>query len=384
MKQLLSLLTIKAREVRHVLTASKASRKDMPLGRVLKTEEWITLGVSGGILFINLFFYSQGVSLKDALFWILYYFTFGDPFYALFLIFAYLFFLGKFYLLLASLVTGRVLEKKAFPRGSAKRLIRLFFHPFRVVAPLVITGLFFTLLLSNANYALRFATKDMVLFRLDQTLFGSSPFLWLPTMFFHPFFMNLFRYAYFSLAFAMSGMFILFFLVSRENLFRKIVVSFLLSLILSFPLFYVFPCQDPSHYFVQNLRANTFPKDVQDLRDAYSPSPGARALIEKIDKSEEDTTQDNAVPISCFPSMHAIWGLFVVFFLARARKWSLALTLPWLILLLTGGLYVAQHYAVDYLVALPVAAASMLLAELLLRGEANTRKKIDKKDAEAL
>ena len=348
------------------------TKKILAVGRVLKTEEWVALAVCGGALLANILLYAHGVSLKDALFWMLYYFTFGDPFYALFFIFVYFFFLGEFYLLLSSLVTARVLGKKPFPSGSAKRLGRLFLRPLRFIAPLAFTGLFFPLLLSNTDYALRLASNDTLFFHLDRLLLGNSPFFSLPALFPQHIFISIFQYAYFSLSFVMSGMLAILFLVSRENLFRKAIVSLLLSLAIAFPFFYALPCQDPSHYFLENMRGNAFPKDVEQLRSAYRPSSDALALIKRIDESETDKERDNAVPVSCFPSMHAVWSFFVVFFLARVRKWSLALTLPWVTLVLTGGLYVAQHYAVDYVVALPVAAASIWLAGLLLRKESTS------------
>lgn len=278
-----------------------------------------------------------------------------------------LFFLGKFYLLFASLIADRLIDKRPFPKGSAKKILRLFFEPLRVVAPLALVGVFFYWFLANISHQLRFFGKDLLLFHLDEALFGSALFFWLPNIFLSSSYTAIFHYAYFSLAPLMSITFGMLFVLSPENLFRKATISFIFSLILAFPLFYAFSCQGPYHFFIENLRNNEFSKNIQQLQDAYHPTPETFSLIKRIGEAEKDTARDNAVPISCFPSMHAVWGLFIVFFLARVRKWSLMLTLPWLTLMLVGGLYFAQHYAVDYIVALPVGAASMWIAELLLR-----------------
>jgi hypothetical protein len=67
--------------------------------------------------------------------------------------------------------------------------------------------------------------------------------------------------------------------------------------------------------------------------------------------------------------MHATWSVLSIYFFSLLLPLSLIVTVPWVMLLLTGGLLFAQHYLVDYLVALPVAAASILISAWLLRRE---------------
>jgi len=330
----------------------------------LRIEERLALAASVCVFFLNIGLYLKQVSFGEAILLTIRYFTFGHPLYALMFLCVYFLIMGSAYFLITSLSRNRRVEQ--FSLENPMRLMRVFFAFFRAIGFLLLAGFFFSWLLANASYQLRFSGNDLLLFRWDQALFGSSPFFWLPNVFSPPLFAALFQYAYFSLGLALVGTLALLFIVSRENLFRKKVASFLLSLVLAFPLFYVLPCAGgPYHYFVENLGGNVFSSDVRQLRAAYHPSPDVSAISSRIGDSDKDVARNNTVPISCFPSMHAIWGLFVVYFAMRVRAWSLFLTIPWLVLMLIGGLFFAQHYAVDYLASLPVAAASIWLGGLV-------------------
>lgn len=333
---------------------------------LLKTEERLALAASAGAFFLNIALYLKQVSLGEAIMLTARYFTFGHPLYALTFLCIYFFIVGLGYFFLTSRSTKKNMEN-AFLKKPI-RLMRSLLEFFRAIGFLLVAGFFFSWLLANASYQLRFSGKDLLLFRWDQILFKSSPFFWLPNVISSPFFSMLFQYAYVSLGILMIGTLALLFIVSRENFFRKAVMSFLLSLIVAFPLFYFLPCAGgPYHYFVENLRGNAFPADVAQLRAAYHPSPDSSAVSKRIADSDKDIAHDNAVPISCFPSMHAVWALFVVYFAMRVRRWSLFFTIPWLILMLISGLFFAQHYAVDYIVALPVATLSVFLANFIIK-----------------
>lgn len=73
--------------------------------------------------------------------------------------------------------------------------------------------------------------------------------------------------------------------------------------------------------------------------------------------------------------MHAGWSFVVVFFAFLFSPWTLLVTLPWTASLLLGGLYYGQHYAVDYLMALPITAFAIFLSFFLVNLEAKQRKK---------
>lgn len=339
------------------------------VAKKIRIEEALALSASGIVWAINILTYENTLQFSRAAALMLRYFSFGDPFYGLFFGFIYFFFLAKFYLYIVKVVSEKIIKKKTIPKGAARQLVFYFLEPLRIVIPLALVALSFYTLLGNMSLELRFSGRDIMFWRIDEIVFGSNSFIWLPTYIAADTLRVLLQYAYFSLPVVMSVTLATLFYASRQNLFRKAIISFMLSLIVAFPFFYAFPCQDPNNFFLSNIRNNSFPEDISRTLVAYSPSIETKKIIERISNAEADEENDNAVPISCFPSMHATWSFFIVYFLFRLRKWTLFVTLPWTILLLLGGLYFAQHYAIDYLVAIPVAAASIFLAGLLLRLE---------------
>src|SRR3989338_3484956 len=74
-------------------------------------------------------------------------------------------------------------------------------------------------------------------------------------------------------------------------------------------------------------------------------------------------------PVSTIPSMHFAWALITIFYLFRLRMALGVLMLPWFFLSNIGTVYLAQHFAVDLVAALPVAVVSLIIAEMLSRFE---------------
>lgn len=351
--------------------------------RLLRVEEKIAFIIAVGVSTLNIAFYTQSFSLRGTLFYMARYFTFGYPFLGIFIVFTYVFYFLQFYVDLTLLFINRFLYGAAFPKGSIKKLALRIALPLRIAAPFILTSLPLYTLLANLNYQLRFSGEDLLFFKSDQFLFGYTPFVKIVSVFHSPFFSALFGNAYFSLGLVMSGMFAFLFLFSspyslftkwikntRNNiLFREALLSFIISLLIAFPLFYTFPCQDPNNYFIRNIRNNAFSQDVKNALANYHPSQETKNIIARIADAETQPLADKSVPISCFPSMHAIWSFFVVYFLFALTPWSLILTIPWALFLLAGGIYFAQHYVIDYFAAIPVAIISIVIAKTLLRFE---------------
>lgn len=344
----------------------------------VKIEEWVALGIAISASILNIAVYKNNPSLKETLLYMGRYFTFGDPFYALFYVFIYIFYS---YRRLTLAVIERVLYKKPFPRVSAKSAFFSLVMPFRVIAPLVVAGLPMYTLLGNFNNHLRFFVKDVLLFKADIFLFGSAPFIWLANTFSSPLFTEIFKYGYFSLGIIMSAALALLFFFSQYPrkktnplLFRELILSFIISLVVAYPFFYFIPCNDPSNYFVQNVGRNTFSEDAKKALANYHPSKITEDIMKQI--ADAETGKGKYSPsISCFPSMHATLSSIALYFLYALTPWSLIFTIPWATFLLAGGLYFAQHYFVDYLVAIPVVMASIFIAKALLEWENKKKKK---------
>lgn len=335
----------------------------------LRLEEYIALAGFGVAMLVNLIAFPGEFSVSRSLLLMVRYFTFGDPFYGLFFLGIICFFFGILYIRFSEAVSARVLQRKRISFASWLEMGGYLLFPFRLLAPIVLMSVAFYPLLDNLNYYLRNEPNDALFWTADERIFGVVPFLWLPTHIHSLFWIRVFEYTYFSLSLVMSVTLFALLFWGSAFLFRKAVLAFVLSLFLAYPLFYMLPCQDPNNYFLKNIRHAEFSPAMQKELAAYNPSPLVTEVINKISSSETDESRDNAVPVTCFPSMHSVWTVFVVYFFAKLSLWSLIITMPWSAALLTGGTYFAQHYVVDYIIGCAVAIVSLLLAHACLRLE---------------
>lgn len=280
------------------------------------------------------------------------------------------YFSDGFIFFLVGLIKRKVFDRQPFPLEDLRKLIHLSGSYFRTFIPFILVPIATYQLLIKISFQLRFSALDPMFFNWDEKIFGGQAFLFLPSFFTDPVFTRLFPGAYASLPIAISLTMITLYIKSPNNLFRKMIVAYIVSILIGMPFFYAFPCQDPNNYFIRNIRNYSFSSEVSTRISQYAPNDLTRESIKKIFNSETNNGRaDNTVPVNCFPSMHATWSLLVVFFMALVWRPTLFLTVPWAIFLLTGGLYLAQHYAVDYLAAIPVIAASILLGKILIKPE---------------
>lgn len=343
--------------------------------KAIRIEEWIVFISSATVIMISAVVYHENFSIARIAFQMLKYFSFGDPFLLLLFPMIYLLFLWKFYWLLANFIVDVILGKSRLPKGSGSELLYSILEPLRIGLPSVFIAIVFYGLLGHLSYNLRFSGKDIALLAADRILTRVIPFLYLPTIVTSPFWAWMFKYAYYSLGIVMGVMMgVFFFRKKTQIIFRQTLIAFTISLIVSFTIFANVPCQDPNNYFIRNLRGNIFPPDITEALDRYHPSSQVQQSIQAIGNAETAQTADKSVPISCFPSMHAVWAFLVIYFLAVTWRKSLFLSIPWVILLLVGGIYYAQHYVIDYVVGIPVAAICIFLSHEALQLEKAWRK----------
>lgn len=335
--------------------------------KAVRSEEWLAVILFLVIVAINIFVYHEAVTPLEAWRLMYRYFTFGEPFFGLFFIVIYLLVCFRIYQVLVKIRSDLIIKNHRPQKTVLINLTKQSLNLLRAIVPLVLTALPKYQLLTHLSYQFRFSGQDLILAAADRSLFGVLPFVYLANHFNADWFVNKVYYFYFSLAIVISVLLAFLLLTKKEKLLRLAITAFMISSVLAFPLFYAAPCQDPSHYFIANNRQQLIPPEIVKEMAGYQPSTLTKALVAKISRAETIVERDNAVPISCFPSMHAVWAIIVVYFLAKVRRATLWASIPWLLLTLTGGLYFAQHYLIDYVVAVPVAILSIICAHWLIR-----------------
>lgn len=140
----------------------------------------------------------------------------------------------------------------------------------------------------------------------------------------------------------------------------RMLLAFVLSLILSAPIWFLAPALSPLDAYRYPLITAEPTAEITAAITAYQPNERLQRFQEAIQslRRPEATT---FYPITTIPSMHVAWATILVYFLARAWRPSLIFGLPYAALNLLATLYTLQHYAVD----LPAGLAASLVAILL-------------------
>lgn len=189
----------------------------------------------------------------------------------------------------------------------------------------------------------------------DKTVFGVYPFIW-----FHDVHNLLkpaldyltpaiwFSFDKLSLIMAVSIMF----LFRYKKIFAGLIISYFIALIVSLFIWNIFPVNSPNNYYLsQNPQI-----------EGYSPNGLVQEYEAKVRENQKDT-----LPISTFPSAHVMWGLETAYFWSLYSKKTLFISVPWFLLMALGTVYLAQHWAVDVLAAIPIAVISIAVTKFITR-----------------
>jgi len=210
----------------------------------------------------------------------------------------------------------------------------------------------FMFALAGVNTATKGRLLNQEFFVIEKNIFGELPFLWLHSQ--NNFLAPLLRilapaiiWCFQSLSLVMGvSMFVFYIVFSKED-FYKYIFAIFISCMIALPFWYFFPINSPNNYYL-----STNP-EIAD----YNPPKSVLELQRQIYNEQKENP-----PVSTFPSMHTTWAIFIVYYLYRNYKKTIWLTAPWLLLLILGTTYLAQHYFVDILLAIPLSAISIIIA----------------------
>ncbi len=332
------------------------------------------------LMFISVYFvfYAQSDWLSsfgyglDIIGWGVKYFIFA-------FVFIYLYIFVRFFLLtsrglIAFFENKDSLKNFSLKKASLDMLSRIkdfLIDSLLFIRPFVLAIVFFGLaLLLLGTFATEFRGRlaDDLLMKWDKSITGFHISLW-------PYYQNSFLgcltplliKAYAVLG-AVMGISILVFLLRRNReLLTQYVLAIALAVILAFPIWASIPANSPRYlnvlYQPQYMGIDFENKDesISELTKDYQLD--AR-ILDYYDEMGIQT--DGVMPISTIPSMHVVWGIIIVYYLSKFRRWTLFFSLPWLVFSTWGAVYLGQHYFVDVLVSLPVALLAVCLANGLV------------------
>jgi len=155
-------------------------------------------------------------------------------------------------------------------------------------------------------------------------------------------------------------------LLAKGKMFREFMFSMLTLSLISLPIWYAFPATSPSGFIRSNIFEVRFPKKVLDSGVKNNLSPYMQVQLENLETLWIEPTQ-GYINVSTIPSLHAGYGVVVLVFLARLRKYTLWFTVPWFLLNALGAVYIEQHFGLDIIAGVILATLTMFLTTKLYR-----------------
>jgi membrane-associated phospholipid phosphatase len=204
---------------------------------------------------------------------------------------------------------------------------------------------------------------DPLLAQVDGLVFRTQAFVSLPVTLFE--LRHVPEVAYF-LAFCYSGVFIVywglgiyFFCSFTRRVFRQYMLSIALTSFLGYATYLLIPARGPYEAFIR--------PGLTEFA-AWETAGGAQAIV-----SFADTIRalhlDRTAACDAFPSLHTAWALIALGFAARHAGWLMPVLIPWAVGTLLGAVYFQQHYLVDLVAGVPVAAIGCAAAAYLVGRE---------------
>ncbi|HZX50246.1 MAG TPA: phosphatase PAP2 family protein [Candidatus Paceibacterota bacterium] len=210
--------------------------------------------------------------------------------------------------------------------------------------------------------------KDQLLFQWDTFLTGTFLPLSAGSVQYPSWFVQAvaFSYTFLVPAFVLLALYLL---RVNQKLFREAAAVFSIGSLLLLAGWVMFPVLSPHDRFIDNVYQLPIPPAIQQYVGAYSPQAeiqsflaGMRDLKEKLE----------FLPTSTFPSGHAAWGVWLVYFAWRVRPKLLFAVVPLVTLSSVGTFLFAQHYFVDVPAGIAVATLSVFVVRWALRARAET------------
>jgi membrane-associated phospholipid phosphatase len=203
------------------------------------------------------------------------------------------------------------------------------------------------------------------LMQLDYALFGTYPPFWLQAA------NNIYKTqldqlallaigTYISLSTAFSLVLIALFLTNARR-WAQMISAFIACLIMSIPLWYIFPALSPLDAYIRPKIAHAPSQPIQEAIARYQPNEHLLAFFDRISGQLQD---DNTFyPITSLPSMHTAWVVILAYFMIRARKWLVIIAAPYATLTLFATVYTMQHYVIDVATGLLIAVIAIIAVQ---------------------
>jgi len=293
--------------------------------------------------------------------------------FVLFFIYFYIFF--KLYLYLINWLSPFI-EKEDSLKNVLFSWPKLFSQSWPKLKNFLITVLFFlrplffvTLFFSLITYLiglmavqLRGNLIDGWLMKIDKSILGFYPFLWSnDSVGFLEYLAPLFLYAFCLLGSLMGISWLILYLMNQRRLFSQFIIAMTLVTMLALPIWFFFPANSPQNTYLNNVYSLKIDPFIENLVKDYQPNQYIINFHQEVGVNSGGTA-----PVTTMPSMHVAWTIIIVYYLFKFKRKTIYFTLPWAFFSILGTVYLAQHYFIDILVALPITLLAIWLTNYLV------------------
>jgi hypothetical protein len=245
--------------------------------------------------------------------------------------------------------------------GALKNGARTLWHALVEVVPAIMFIIIMSFMLDGMNSIDKTRLLDAGILGWEKSLMGGYGFVMLGSIHYPAW---LARFIIWSFE-GMSGLLLITaFIIAyvREKLLRELVAAFCFCMILMVPGWFMFPALSPQDRFVDNIYRLPETADIAAAVANYHPEAQIADFLASV-RTEKNNLPD--LPTSTLPSAHAAWALLAGYYLFRAKKWLGWIALPFLIASTAGTVILAQHYLLDPVIGIVVAAFAIFVVEKL-------------------
>jgi len=301
-----------------------------------------------------------------------YYIQFGGVvFAAVFFAFISLYSLLKFFS-----VIFRFLIKGEDPNKNLRLFLEIFLIFLISIIFFTLAGIILDYVASNAS-AERISFFDNFFMQIDKTVFGVYLPFWFQDLNNHhkpvfDFFGLFIVKIYEILAFFLGILFVLL-LLFKPNYFCKLSLSFGLTLLISPPLWFLFPAVSPLDAYINNVISTPIPTEIQATVSLYRPNKFVESFLESVKGIDNDINKDakegdgeRFFAITTMPSMHIAWSLLILYFGIILWRPAAVFLIPYFLVNALSTVYLLQHYTIDIFGGLIVGVISIWLATIIV------------------
>jgi membrane-associated phospholipid phosphatase len=200
--------------------------------------------------------------------------------------------------------------------------------------------------------------------RSDKLLFGTYPGFWLQNHL--PFFLQVastYVYEYFHYIFALWLVFLLIYKKGRHI--SSFIKQLLIATAICIPFWLILPAIDPVQMYLGNI-FHVHDEIHTEVAIFKPPNLFTNRHVTAIFNYWNDP-QSHFFAVSCFPSLHTIWGILIVYSAAEVfrRRWIKILALLLALLNVIGAVYLLSHYAIDILAGIVTAIIAVKIVRAL-------------------